>query len=1185
MVKSRWIAFYSFLAIVALLVGAGVSVRAQQVFGSIIGTVTDPSGSAVNNAKVTVTETTKGTSFTTNTNESGNYTKGQLIPGTYQVTIEAPGFQKVVSSLITVQVDQAAQFNAAMQVGEVSQQVEVTAAAPLLQTDRADIAQTFSAQQLSELPQIGRNLQSFELLSPGTIKMPWQHAADEDPQGSVQTVVNGQLFSATGYELDGTVNQDPILGIIVVNPTFDSVNEVKMSNQDFDAEFEYTGGGLMTFSTKSGTNQLHGDAFESLQLNTPGFNDYARNPFSENSGSGAPTQHYNQFGGSIAGRIIKDKLFFFGDAQLTRNHIGGSVLTTTPTAAERTGNLSDWLQASPGYPGCLTSATGCLYQIYDPATGVNGVGRTPFPGNIIPAARIAANPQAQALLNFLPLPNTNASGTVYQNNFAGSGVDINTANQWNTRWDYYGNEKNTFFGRYSYGGYTLTAPGAFGLEAGGPSFNVLRYGGDSSSLNQSVATGWTHTASPTLINEMRVGYMRYHVEDVPNGINTTPAADAGIPGLNVNGITGGMPGFNINENGDTGAGGGTKPGSIQLGYALNTNGCNCPLTQLERQYQFVDNLSKIHGNHTFKFGADIRYAQNLRVPSDSHRAGILGFDPGGTGIVPASGGSAVNGLGLATFLLGDVSAFQRYYSQTTNAQESQRRWFFYGQDEWRVTPKLTFTYGLRWELIFPEKINLAGLGAEANLNTGQIDVFGIGSIQNHGYQAMNYHNFAPRAGLAYQISPKTVVRGGYGWSYNLGTFGSTFGHNITQNPPVLINQNVTNSNVCGSNFCDVFTLAGGPPVPTIPATNPDGTISLINSINPNNNSLGAVKTRPPIFTMPVVYLFNFSVQHQLTSKISVQGSYVGNRTRHGFLGAGSNTVNINEPLFIPGNTNSNAGRPYNGVLGPRYDYGFTNDVNDYCNCANASYNSFQALFKVNAAAGYTLQGNYTYQVSKADSGTSTYDQSYYFLYDRAAGWGNIDWLPHQQWTFAQNYEIPFGRGRKYGSNMNRFVDAALGGWIIAGITQYYSGVPFSPTMDSYPGRPNTGPNNRPSIGSGSPYAGATGDRNQWFVGCPAGVCTSGPFVNPAPNTFGNYPINTLIGPHFISQDASLMKVFSITERFKFTLRADATNVFNHTNLGLPNQDVQSSTVGQITGTAFGNGYLMRRIQYTGSITW
>ncbi len=237
---------------------------------------------------------------------------------------------------------------------------------------------------------------------------------------------------------------------------------------------------------------------------------------------------------------------------------------------------------------------------------------------------------------------------------------------------------------------------------------------------------------------------------------------------------------------------------------------------------------------------------------------------------------------------------------------------------------------------------------------------------------------------------------------------------------------------------------------------------------------------------------------------------------------------------------------------------------------------------MNAAAGYTLQGNYTYQSAQADSGTSTYDQAYYFLYDRRAGWGNIDFMNHQQWTFAQNYDIPFGHGRKFGSSTNKLVDWVLGGWNISGITTYYSGIPFSPTLNSYTGQPNVGPNNRPSIGSGSPYGGLTQNRDHWFVADPN---LTGPFAAPGANTFGNYPINTLIGPHFINQDLSIQKQFSLTERIKFTLRADSTNSFNHTNLGLPDQNVQSPTAGVITSTAFGNGYQMRRMQYSGSFSW
>src|SRR5712692_5180574 len=301
------------LALSALCVAVGLlfcfsrTASAQQVFGSIFGTVTDANGGVVPNAKVTVTDLAKGTTTELTTDASGNYSKGQLIPDEYRVTIQATGFQKVVSSPLQVRVDDAARFDATLAVGDVTTEIEVTASAPLLQSDRADVAQTFSAKEINDLPNIGRNLQSMELLNPGTAKMGWQHASDENPQNSVQMVVNGQLFDSMGYELDGTTNQDPILGIIVINPTFESVSEVKQANQNFDAEFSYVGGGMATYSTKSGTNEFHGDAFEYLQLNTPGFTTFAANPF---VGLPYATYRQNQYGGSIGGRVIKDKLFF-----------------------------------------------------------------------------------------------------------------------------------------------------------------------------------------------------------------------------------------------------------------------------------------------------------------------------------------------------------------------------------------------------------------------------------------------------------------------------------------------------------------------------------------------------------------------------------------------------------------------------------------------------------------------------------------------------------------------------------------------------------------------------------------------------------------------------------------------------------------------------------------------------------
>ena len=1127
--------------------------KAQQVFGSILGTVIDPAGGAVAGARVTVTDVAKGTKFETTTNESGNYTVGHLIPGQYLVTIENPGFQKVTSNEITVLVDQASRFDAALPVGNVTQEVKVTATAPMLQSDRADVAQVFNAHQISELPTVGRNLQAFNLLNPGTAPLGWAHASDENPQGSIQMVVNGQVFSAMGYELDGTSNQDPILGIIVINPTFDSVSEVRQATQNFDAEFEYTGGGVASYSTKSGTNQFHGDAFEYLQVNTPGFQSFARNPFTNLN----PPYHFNQFGGALGGRVIKDKLFFFADTQLTRQSQGGSLVTTVPTAQDRLGNLGDWLAASPNY------------QIFDPMTGdpATGVGRTPFPNNVIPTARLS--PQAQALLAFFPLPNTTSFGTTYQNNYVASGATSITGNLWNTRWDYYLNEKNTIFGRYSYAGYTEQAPGAFGLLAGGPAF--VNYAGDSSALNQSVAAGWTYTISPTLVNEFRIGYMRYHVNDVPNGFGTTPATDAGIPGLNRDTtFTSGMPAFEIQNPG--GSVGNTSAGASstysQLGYALDVNQCNCPLTQLERQIQFVDNVQKTYHNHTFKAGTDLRYALNLRVPSDSHRAGQVYFTDAYTGFVPSVGAQPTDGLAIASFLLGDASSFQRYVSSSTNAQERQKRFFWYGQDTWRITPKFTAILGFRWEMVFPETVNAPGNGATLDLANGLMYVFGIGGVSSHGIQNMNWHQFAPRIGAAYQVGKNTVVRAGYGWSYNLGTFGSTFGHNVTQNPPVLDYQQVVNP--ASQPFAAVFNLAQGPSLPAPITIGSNGTFPLPNGITP--------KFRPAIMTMPVVYQYNATVERQITDKVAASVGYVGNSTRHGWLGT-SNNINPNEAEWFP--STQTAVQPY---FAP---FGWTQALNYYCNCTNAQYHSLQALFAVREWKGWTLQGNYTYQKNYTWDGP--YDTNYYFIYgpqDGASGFGETQLLPHHQIVIAQNFDVPFGHGRHWGAKSSKPVDLALGGWILGSISTYYSGLPFSPVLQNYGTgvQPSTGPNNRPVQGTGAVYP-STQNRNQWITGCPNLQCTSGPFLFPASGTFGNYPIDVLIGPHYFNEDFNISKWFAITERVSFGLRMDSRNFFNHTNLGIPNNNVQSPTVGQIGSIAFNgvNGTGMRTLQFSGTL--
>lgn len=1105
---------------------------AQQIFGNIYGTVTDPSGSGVPNAKVTITDQGKGTIFEVTTNAAGNYTKDRLIPGIYTVEVEVSGFRKAVSKDVQVSVDNAARVDVTMQVGQVNESVEVTAEAPLLQADRADVSTTFSSKQLVDLPRLDRNFQSYLLLSPGTNRLGWNHASSENPQGSIQITVNGQHFAGTGFQLDGTDNQDPILGIIVINPTIDSVTESKISSQNYDAEFGYTGSGIMNTSTKSGSNSLHGSAFDYIRNNSPGFQIAARDPFNSAENNGTPPLVQNQFGGSIGGPLIKNKLFWFGDAQLSRRRTGSSVKTSVPTALARTGDLSQYVLA------------GGTNQFYDPKTGdsTTGLGRAPFAGNVIPQSRLSS--QALALLKFLPAPNSIDTGVdpsqrAFQNNFVATGSEAFDSNQWNTRWDYFINEKSSLFGRYSYAGFSKFAPGAFGLEAGGPALNNINFSGTSDVLNQSIALGYTRTISPTLITDWRFGYMRYRVNVLPNGLGTSPAKDAGIPGLNLdNFFTSGMPSFYIDGNGGT-----------SFGYGLGVNQCNCPLAQKEQQYQFVGNVTKIVGNHSVKVGGDIRRATNLRVPSDSHRAGELHFRPSYTGLVDVNG-STSQGLSMASFLLGQVSDGSRYVSPTTDASEIQPRMFWYAQDTWRVTPKLQINYGLRWEMVFPEHVNAKGNGGQLDLRTGRIVVAGVGGNSLSMIQGMNWKNLAPRLGVTYQITPKTVVRAGYGWSYQLGTFGSLFGHNVTQNLPVLANQQFVSPN----SFSSAFSLAQGPAAPVFPAPDSSGTFALPSGING--------KARPLTVVMPRVMAHNVTVQHQLTKDLSVSVGYVGNVGRHVFWG-GPN-FNVNEAAFVPGVADSNQRKPFYAK------YGWDQGIDFYCNCDTNSYNSLQIAVERRFSGGLSFTSSYSYQKGNAATG-----DSFAFLYNRPLDRGPQGEITTDQWVWAPTWEVPFGRGRHFGSNVHKAVDFALGGWNLAGISTFYSGRVLTPYIGDIPSsavRPNAGPSNRPDRGGASPYNGARGDRTQWYVG---GLGQA--FLLPANNVFGNYGVNSMRGPHFFNQDLSLSKNFNVTEKYRFQLRGEAFNAFNHTNLGDPNMNVTDPSAGSITGIA--PSYQMRRLQF------
>jgi len=1086
----------------------------QAVSGNIIGTVTDPSGAAVGGAGINIINTGTSVSVQTTTNESGNYTAANLPTGSYTITVTQPGFQKFVQQNVRVDVSQSIRVDASLQVGQATQEVTVTAAPPGIETDRAVVQTQISSEQISTLPISNRNFTNLALLTPGAVVNTYQHAPSENPQQSTLVNTNGQEFAGTNYQLDGMNNNDTVLGITMVNPAVDSVGAFTAQSNNYDAEYQATGN-VIQVETKSGTNQFHGSAFEFLQNNIF----QARDPFTqglhapgtpEPHDRGIPPLRWNQFGGSVGGPVKKDKVFFFGDYQGTQRRIGASQSLRVPTAAERTGDLSDL-----GVP------------IYDPATGnADATGRTVFPGNNL-AGRIS--PPAAALLAALPLPNI-ATTDPAAPNYATSAVEEYNTNQFDVRGDYFSTEKLRLFGRYSYLSANLNAPGPFGLY-GGPAFPQWGFSGLSDALNQNVASGVTYTLSPSLLTEFRFGFSRYRVTVAAQDQNTQLADTVGIPGLNLSGQpdTNGLPDLTIN-----GAGG------FSMGYS-----CNCPLHERETLIDYVNNWTKIAGSHTIRFGGTFEMAWNLRLPSDQHRAGVYQFNDS----VTADAAEAGSGLGLASFLLGDPSSFNRFAQVSTDQEDRQNRMFYYAQDTWRVTPKLTLTLGMRWDVWFPDFSLNAGQGGRYEVANNIVYIPGLGDVSRSGNAQTQWHNFSPRFGIAYAPDQKTVIRTGYGRGFTLGTFGWTFNNLAADVYPSIVNQSITAT----SSFFPVFPLTTAPPPVVFPTIPSNGMLPLPDGIG--------VSYIPANQKIPYVDMWNFTVERELAPQLSLSLGYVGNVGRHENGGFGLNAAipgpgadaNLRRPLFVK--------------------YGLTQGIFDKCDCTSSNYNAFQVQLNKRFTTAYSLLASFSWQkaLDYGEFGTPTNQ------YDARQDYGPADFDREFVFTLAHTLELPFGQGRKFASGAPRFVNAIIANWSFRGISSYYTGLPFSPSIG------NQGFLNSPDMTSRPELIGdshvADQSPNLWFNRLAYGV--------PALYTFGNAGRNTMRGPNFLELDWQLAKKFNITERVGLEFRWDVFNVINRQNLALPNTQVDSSAGGLITDiqicSTCGNG--MRNMQFGAHITF
>jgi hypothetical protein len=1224
----------------------------QAVFGSIIGSVTDAQGNAVSGAKVTVTSISKSTTFETTSNESGNYTVTHLIPDDYKVQVEVTGFKAYSVERVTVTADSSVTLDVPLQVGAVTQTVEVTGDIPQLQTDRADVDVQFSQKYVEDLPILNRNFTNFELLSPGTQKLPgFNHAATENPQGGGQIEVNGQHFSGTNFQLDGTDNQDPILGIIVVNPNLDAIGEAKIALQDYDAESGKATSGVVSVQTKSGSNDIHGTGFF-FNRNS---DQQARDPFTNKPGVPLAAANWRQFGGSVGGPIIKNKLFFFGDYQGTQQQQGITNLYTIPTstvvkscnpatnAASATPgfcDLSEYLNAYGPAVGGIPSG-----QVFDPSTGdpLTGSGRTAFPNNMIPIADIGQN-----VGNVLALFPTPINGDV-NNNFVSSGSGPFSQKSFDTRIDYSAPHNYQVFGRFSLDYFSLSGTGGLGT-LGSVGFGPGGLNGSSNVHNYSLALGVTKAIGARWLTDVRFGYFKYNPKTAYSDGTQSPMDKLGFPGLNSGpGIvgpptTGGFSGFLFTNNGGNGGVNGpignNNGGAYAFGDGLDAARCNCPLTESEQQFQVVNNWTRTQGNHTIKFGADIRYAENLRVPSDQSRAGLLYFDQLG------SGNAGANGLGLATFLLGDVTQFQRYVSTSISAAERQKRWFFYGQDSWRVSPKFTFTYGLRWEIYFPETVNAKGNGGFANLNDGLIRVAGYGGVGSNGDVANTYKALAPRMSVAYQFDPKTVVRLGYGRGFDIGVFGSNFGHVVTQNLPVLARQDLSDTTFntgASNNRSAIFTLSQGPPAfdfgPVLGGISSKGTLP-IDGVD-GHTTAGA---RPLVQRLPTIDQWNATVQRQVTATLNITASYIGNKGTHVFAGQGpsynSNEVAIGsgvnpvvcDPVtgvcklsgFTPAQAPANRRRLFlNGV--PAFTYpGFTFtdalgvvhptppccavDTSYYGNDADNKYNALQIKAEKRVSSGLQFLAHYTF------SHAYDYDGGYYSVNKKFA-WGPNPYNRNQVFVANTIYELPVGRGKTFMSDSGRALNLIVGGWQVTNTLTYGTGLPFTPSIgecgtirDAGPCRPNVA-NSSAQIGTGvtsnangtywfTPvaalaYNGDLTTANAGVDSCTFARPVSGPYSLPGCGQIGNAGFNSMRGPHALYDDMALSKAFAITERFKAEFRFDAYNVFNHPVLAIPgNQCVDCAgdkNAGKITDieadSAPGSPVGMRQLQFGVRLTF
>jgi hypothetical protein len=1159
----------------AVFLFAGAA-HAQVDQGSVSGTITDASGAVIPGAKVTLVDAGTNLTFTRTTSSGGVYTFTPIKVGRYSLKVDAPGFQSVLRENIHVDVSQSLGINLSLKPGSETETVTVTAQ-PDLQTEDASTGQVFNTQTISDTPLVGRNYVFIAQLTTG-VAAPNQGFGQVAGAGDFTS--NGNRVSQNNFVLDGVDNnsnmQDFLNGATyAVRPPPDALSEFKVQSSDYSAELGHSTGAAINAAIKSGTNQFHGSLWEYYRNDRLDAIDYFN--------TGKTAYHQNIFGATLGGPIFKDKIFFFADAQGTRTSqfIPAQKNNTVPTDAERNGDFSQLLDAGN------TNGNGTIPLYMAGGNSTAGPGQTEAPGvqqryltcngaqNVICAGQI--NPIAQRILKLFPEPNQGNPNQVLQNYTIPATSNLNDTTQYDLRVDYNFSSKDQMFGRYSYSNNPSSSAPPFGILDGGG----FGSGGHDANYAKSGVFSETHFFSPTLSNEFRVGYNWLLASYLQQNSNTDIAAQLGLGGIPFGPNLGGMP--------DIGFGGYVNSIGV-AGYV--------PSDEKQNVLQILDNVSKVWGPHSVKFGIDFQHVRffGLQPPNglgSENFSGTYTSDPG----APTT---QATGSGAADFLLDDMNSS----SITSDTPFTNLRWYYsaFAQDDWKVNSKLTLNLGLRWEYAQPihelhdEQANFIGNFNGLNQGSGTYLIpasqraFPLPAALTQAFASDNITvqytsdrslvqlkklNFAPRVGIAYAFTPRTVLRAGGGLFYG-GLENIGLGLNLANNAPFFVSANFNPvPNVCQN-------VNGAISCPTNGQTLESGFSSALNAPGGlvNYANLPTIYATDQNSKSSYVTAYNLSLQQAVSNSISYTVSYQGNQSRRL-----RSDYNANQyPGVLPSGANGQLYQPF-------YDLGSVVLVR---NEGIARYDSLQAKLDKRYTNGLYFLAGYTWSHC-LDDAFGPIGQSEYggyrnpnllgFRYDYGACTQDV----RNRFTFSPQYQLPFGAGKRF-LNRGGITNQVVGGWKTSFIFQTQTGNPIflnsTNQGSSFPirsGDPFAAGGTPDAVTSTQPNfqcASKTRTLDHWFNPCafrnaPTAVVGANPAQNQVEyaqaglQPFGPKGRVDVSGPGFYQLDMSLFKSFAIPEHHtSLEVRGDGFNILNHPTFGNPNSGLTGSSAGQITSTRF-----------------